>query len=428
MNLTVKNFEKNMFELFNSNSNWLESYKALEEIYNQDSNDIGENFNARFIYNMIKNKVDLEQFSQVISHIYQTDDKWALSIELNDFFVPDEVNLGIAAYCKLDKYNNKQSFTDNMTYLFLDFDKSKPNGKKLLLDKKNLPYLLVMTNEVKEDTVEILRVAGYYSFIKNFSHNVEEIKPLIEMAQNNEAFQKSETGQYSNFFSSLLSDIGHNSYEKELYPNQNKLIYKSLSKVLKNADDVIVEALFRPTRSNQLEKVSIDLGLLNYCLLIESEIDIISKIDEKYQQLLCEVKPKKAKNDYNSLRAQDKVIQSFYAPMSVSFREHNFKLDCSKIDITKDFRENYIYLKLMEIKIKNKQDLEISKEVCQYVIKLYDEKSKKNDDDIMTSLFDIDTYLKKETILPYIKKYMQYKELDGSLEKNEESKKKKMKV
>jgi hypothetical protein len=86
MNLTVKNFEKNMFELFNSNSNWLESYKALEEIYNQDSNDIGENFNARFIYNMIKNKVDLEQFSQVISHIYQTDDKWALSIELNDFF------------------------------------------------------------------------------------------------------------------------------------------------------------------------------------------------------------------------------------------------------------------------------------------------------------------------------------------------------
>jgi hypothetical protein len=429
MHLIEENIESKMFELFNTKPNWLDVYKDLRQICNAEKDsDIADSLNARFIYNLIKNKEDLEQFSQVMAYMYENNKQWDLGVQLNDFFYRRDVGIDLNDYVKLDKYNNDESFYDNMAYLFLDFDKKKPRGKQLLLDKENLPYLLAMANEITEENLKVFQVAGYNRFIGYFACNPEEIKPLIEMAQNNKAFSKFEVGEYSNFFGNLLKDIGSNSYEPEVYPNQSKSIYKALKKSIKDVDAVIAEALFRQTRSNQLEKVGMDSGLLNFCLLIEPEIDIISKINEKYQQLLSEVKSPKKGDNYKSLNEKDKVIRAFYAPISTSFPEHNFKLDCSKIDISKDFRENYIYLKLMEIKIRNKQDLEISKEVCQYVVKLYDEKSKKDDDDIMTSLFDIDTYLKKGTILPYVKKYMQYKELDGSLEKNEESKKKKMKV
>jgi hypothetical protein len=426
MKLTEKNLENKMLELFDSKSSWLEVYKDLRIICDEnDESDIANCLNARFIYNMVKNKVDLEQFSQVMAYIYENNKQWDLGVQLNDFFYRRDVGINLNDYVKLDKYNNDESFYDNMAYLFLDFDKSKKNGKKLLLDKENLPYLLAMANEITEETIKVLLYAGYNRFIGYFAHNPEEIKPLIEMAQNNKAFSKFEVGEYSNFFGNLFTDIGNISYEKEIYLNQNKLIYKALKKSIKNVDNVIAEALFRQTRSNQLEKVGMDLGLLNFCLLIEPEIDIISKIDEKYQQLLSEEKSKKFEKKYNSLKEQDKVIRAFYAPISVAFAEHNFTLDCSKINIAKDFRENYIYLKLMEIKIKNKQKLEISSEVAKYVFDIF---KNKDEVDPMASLFSIDTYLKEDRMLPYLKKYIDYKELDDSLNKNEKAKSKKVKV
>lgn len=429
MKLTSKNFESQMLTIFNSNSNWLEVYKELKEICDSNENtDIAERFNAHFIYNIVKNKIDLEQFSQVVSHIYETKDKWNLSIELNDFFVPDDTNLSLVEYMKLDKYNNKESFYDNMTYLFLDFDKNKQVGKKLLLDKQNLPYLLAMTNEVTDNTIEVLRNAGYYSFIKHFAHNVEEIKPLIEMAQNNTAFQKSEPGMYTDFFSNLFKEIGHNSYEKELYPNQNKAIFKSLSKSIKNVDDVIAKSLLQPGKGSY-EKVKVDLGLLNYCLLIDSEIDIISKINDKYKELYIEEKSKSSKkDDSKSLREYDKIIVSFDAFMSVSFNNYNFKIDTSKINIKKDFRDNYIYLKLIEIKMNNKQNLNITPELGQYIIDLFKPSKKKGSNALHEEIFGVKNHLSEDIMIPYLNKYLQYKDLDNSLDAKEVKKTRKVKV
>lgn len=428
MHLIEENIESKMFELFNTKPNWLEVYKDLRQICEEEEkSDIGEYLNARFIYNLVKNKVDLEQFSKVMAYIYENNKQWDLGVQLNDFFYRRDVNINLSDYVKLDKYNNDENFYDNMAYLFLDFDKSKPRGKQLLLDKENLPYLLAMTNEITEETMKVFVVAGYNRFIGYFARNPEEIKPLIEMAQNNKAFSKFEVGEFNNFFGNLFTDIGSNSYEPEAYPNQNKSIYKELKKSVKDIDNVIEEVLFRQTRSNQLEKVGMNLGLLNFCLLVESEMDIVSKINEKYQQLLSEEKSNAQGNAYKDLKEQDKLITAFYAPISVSFAQQNFKLDCSKIDINKDFRENYIYLKLMEIKIKNKQDLEIKPEVAQYVVDIFKNKNQ-TDTDPMASLFSIDTYLKEDTILPYLKRYMDYKELDGTLEKKNEPQARKMKV
>lgn len=426
MHLIEENIESKMYELFNAKPNWLAVYKDLKEICDKEDN-IADCLNARFIYNLVKNKEDLEQFSQVMAYMYENNKQWDLGVQLGDFFYRRDVGIDLIDYINLDKYNNDESFYDNMAYLFLDFNKNKPSGKKLSLDKENLPYLLAMANEITEETIKVFLYAGYNRFIGYFASNPEEIKPLIEMAQNNKSFSKFEVGEYSNFFGNLLGDIGKNSNEPEVYKNQNKSIYKTLSKSVKDIDNVIAEALFRPTRANQLEKVSMDLGLLNFCLLIDSEIDIISKIDEKYQQLLSKEKPKKKKSDYKDLKEQDKVIRAFYAPISVSFREHNFKLDCSKIDINKDFRDNYIYLKLLETKIRDKQNVEISPEVSQYIVDIF-KKNKKDDEDPMASLFSVDTYLKEEVMVPYCKNYIQYKELDNSLDRNAESKKKKIKV
>lgn len=427
MDMNEKDVDSKMFELFNIKNNWLEVYKDIKNHVDQDY--INYHLNARFVYNMIKNKVDLQQFSEVMTYLYENNKREKIGSNLNDFFARRDTNIGLKQYSQLDKYNNNESFYDKMAYLFLDFDDNKPIGKKVLLDKDNLPYLLAMINVVTENTVGALCYAGYNRFIGNFVHSPEHIEPLIKIAESNKAFSKFEIGEYSNFFGNLFRDIGSNSYEEELYPNENKIIYQTLNKMVKDIDNVIVEALFRKTRNNDLEKVSMDLGIINYCLLIQSEIDIIPKINQKFQEAYAEAKSKATGDEYDDLYEYDKVISDFYSTITVSFEGHDFKLDCSNIDVNKDFRENYIYLKLIEVKIKNRQDLDISAEVCQYIKDLFQKED--NPDPTKAALLRLygpNRILKEEIIMPYVNKYMQYKDLDTTLSLKEEIKNKKMKI
>src|SRR5579875_505661 len=102
MHLIEENIESKMFELFNSKPNWIDVYKELKIICENEDSDIGECLNARFVYNMIKNKVDLEQFSQVMSYLYENSSNGELGNQLNDFFYRRDTHICLADYMKLD--------------------------------------------------------------------------------------------------------------------------------------------------------------------------------------------------------------------------------------------------------------------------------------------------------------------------------------
>jgi hypothetical protein len=425
--LNEKNIDGKINFLFEKHKDLVEVYKELKKEADgiKEYSNLKDELSAYFIYSLIKNKVDLEQFSNVMSYLYTNSKMSELGKSLMNFFVPDDPNISLRDFVKKDRYKNKETISDNMAYLFLDFKEENINGKKLTLEKDNLPYLLAILNEAKDDTIEALWYGGYHRFISHFRHDIEPIGPLIEMAEANPAFHKRVDGNYLNFFDTLLREIGNRSYDKEIYPNQNKETEKLLYKYIKNADNIIAHTLVREEGNEYDDEIDIkkDLGLLNFCLKVDKK-NLVSIIDQRFKDIYTRTKANVKGNDFKQAMTLQKVLVNFSSAIDVSFSKYDFSLDCSPMDLNAEYQENFIYLKLIERKINNKQDISLDPKIANYIINLFNQPKK----DPMAELLGMRSVLSEETILPYLKVYSNYQELEKNLDNKNTKKTKKNKV
>lgn len=388
-----------MQEDFTISNNWLATYKKMRSSTEETS------FNSFFIYHLISFKCDIESFSDVIRYIYDNNDITNIDRSLCRFFDIGDLPMPLNEYVDLDKYNNHLPLWNNLCFLFIDIGVDK----KFTLDQQNLPYLLSLLENITDDKVMALYYAKYHYFVFSFIGNLESIFPLIEIAQKNSAFSVSKEKEHKSFFHNLFCYIGEKSYD--LSPERNKQIYHTLSKSIYNIDDIIIGCLFNTHNVNRFtnqhnDKIfPINLAILNFCLNIS--FDIVPHIQTRYIALYQEIKFNNP--TYNDTDIYKDIILSVFSSLHVGFSDMQFSIDCSSINIKKNVYENYIYLKLIEISIINKNALTISQQVVNYFLDILG-----NDDEKIIKFNN--RYFHVEETGNYLKHYAHYLKMESSLE------------
>ena len=420
-----QNLEALMKESFDKHQNWLKVFKELKAESDKDEtyNSLKTDFNSIFLFHLIRNKVDLEQFSQVIADIYENNEHFNIGQTLERFFYRRDCHINLANYSKLDKYNNNESIYDQMGYLFLDWDNKNKVGKRVILDKENLQYLLTILNETNDKSVGGLWYGYFHCFLDNFTNHIEQLKPLIDVALNNLALAKRKTGEYHGFMDNILRNLGKNSYEDELYKNESKELYNSLAKIVPNINDHISKTLIR--RAGQKKEEDIEMSILNFCLKNEESIDIAQILNNLYQEKYSNFKHNNSEDKFVSVREYRNLTTIFDGSISFTFRNFNFEFNAEKIDIQKGYKENYIYLKLLEVKLENQQKIDISNETVNYVMNLFENKSSDKFDQLLS---DASVFFDEDIMVKYLKKYMDYNEINNSLDSKTVAKSKKAKI
>lgn len=423
MKLTEENVEIKIKKLLAEN-NWLNTYKVLkEESLTGKYDSMEANLNPLFVYNMIKNKVTKEQFTEIVEYIYEKKTREDLTKLFDRFFNLRDMSSNLLEYSKVNKYDNRENIWDNVGYVFLTLDMDAEVGKKVKFDKETLPYLEIMLEKITIEKVYGVYMGYFHNYIERlFVRNIEELEPLIKIAQSNPALQVIELKEHNNFLGNLLRSIGNASYE-DMDMEEVKVIYKDLEKYVPNIDTEIAKALLKErsfkTKYDSSDAIDIELAILNFCL--KGEIDIIPAMHEKYVELYT--KRKTNESEKKKKEAYREVIGMFSSSIDVSFSLYNFNIDCSKIDISKEPVENFVYIKAIEEKIKRNDSFVMSKELISYLQNIFNT----HEEDQM---YGFKYEFEYEAMSSYLSKYENYTQLNEILpiKNNSTSKQKKIKV
>lgn len=423
MKLTEENVEIKIKKLLAEN-NWLNTYKVLkEESLTGKYDSMEANLNPLFVYNMIKNKVTKEQFTEIVEYIYEKETREDLTKLFDRFFNLRDMSSNLLEYSKINKYDNRENIWDNVGYVFLTLDMDAEVGKKVKFDKETLPYLEITLEKITIEKVYGVYMGYFHNYIERlFVRNIEELEPLIKIAQSNPALQVIELKEHNNFLGNLLRSIGNASYE-DMDMEEVKVIYKDLEKYVPNIDTEIAKALLKErsfkTKYDSSDAIDIELAILNFCL--KGEIDIIPAMHEKYVELYT--KRKTNESEKKKKEAYREVIRMFSSSIDISFSQYNFNIDCSKIDISKEPIENFVYIKAIEEKIKRNDSFVMSKELISYLQNILNT----HEEDQM---YGFKYEFEHELMNTYLSKYENYTQLNEILpiKNNSTSKQKKIKV
>lgn len=385
------NYEQ-ILQFLNSPGQWLDKYQFLKE--KVSNHPLKENFDALFIYCLIKTKVDIKNFSDVIKSIYENGQE--VEKTLKNFFSLKTNYLLLNRYIQQDKYNNNYSIDDNLGYLFITL-----NNNKISLDQDNIDYLCVLVKEIPKK--ELLLNTGFHNFFKNLVVNMHigNNEPMSKLSK--EIYENTTINSLQNdddLLVVLFNQLGINSFMKDY----KKSIYESLSKIIPGIKKILESLLFKPDNSS----LALNFNILNFC--IKSGVNVIDMIHNrfnyKYDQYVT------TGSILPDLKHYQDLIYEFAPTLYSYFENNHYDLDCSAIDIQKNFYQNYILLKLLELKIDQKHDVMISEEKIVYIVNLF---NKPENPSLSFNLYSVHHYLKENTIVPYLKTYLMQQRLDKNL-------------
>jgi c-di-GMP-binding flagellar brake protein YcgR len=414
MNLTQENLLEQMNSLYSEKKNWSKVFdgikkqsKASDEM---DYKTLSPDFVAPyFVYQLIKNKVDIKEFEDVFSHIVKKSNSQELGQCFFSYFKP-EADISLKQYLKKDRYNNKFGDRDNMNYIFFNMENNKVSG-----NKETLPYLTAMFKSVTSEKVGSVYENGLNYLFYSMRENLNSFKEVIDAAQNNPAFIKEH--KYGTFKNSLIRAVGNQSYD--VSDKENKEAFESLRNTLKDFDNTYAKDLIKYEKSNRSDRkeLNVCLDLLN--LLIKAKVDFIPKLHEEYLSIYKEVEKLPTKKasipEMSAYYASEKfrdITGPLYSSLEVSLGK-GVDVDFTKMDTSLPALENLVYFKALEAKCKKSEIFSVPENVIEYVKKTKAEAEKELFSSF-TSYVDLKT----------IDNYLLHAKLDNDLEEKKSTGKK----
>lgn len=391
--LTSKNI-KDELENAIKNKSWLEVYDSFSKrIVDEDE----ENYLALkngvfhyFIYLAIEKEIPQKEFDEIIKKIYQElpNDYSGLGRFFNAFFNYRDTDLTFRGYI-LDRENKDENISDKIYYTFLDEE-----NKKVIFNKKRLPYLLSMLENIPEDKIDSLYEGKFsiycgYDFLTN---NVKELEPIFNLK--NPAFNIQKERDFGKLNETVLSLIARGSYEKT---NEiNKQMFKDLSEIVPSFEDVYLNAMYSIKEDFRGYAVEINNSLANFARF--GEINIFDRLLELHKESLR--KTEATGGDYSI--SVTSSIEVYLEKFDMS------RVDFNKINVHEDIKENLIFIPLINIAILQDTKLDLSSEVMNYILNSFENESNKRN--------RINYYL--EDFKDSFKKFFQSCELEKQLKVN----------
>jgi len=367
--------EHKMKSSFESTQDWCQTYQNLYDAKALE-------FNALFVYELIRQKASLKSFERVLPVLKDPQNTYS------QFFHTSEGAL--SAYLKHDRYNNVLSPWQNINNIFHD-----KKGLKHTLCESTKDYLFLMIKHMPQEAMSDV----FYDFLDIFKENIKELKPLAKMAQVSSC--KEEINKH------LLNMLSRNS----LAIQDNARTYEMFNEVIDDFPDLCEKHLFQRQGKSSEEP---NFSVLTF--LHDARCDVVSMLHKKYLQNIQNIKPgarilqNEQLNDYYELEPYINKIINFSPVMSTSLENKSFPIDYSLLDTDAKLYKNFIILKALSLQTPLE---EVPPEVCQY-IKAQAHKYKKSPP--FQSILDLD--ILDEKMLPF--------NLEASLDKK--SDKKKMKI
>lgn len=399
--INEENITEKILELKNKSLSWSEIFKQIKNQtkVTEKYASIKYNYTSLFVLEMMKQKIDINDFNETIIYIYNNTTK------LDGFFsrfFDHNADVTLTQYLQEDRDNYQGSVWDNLSLYFLD----KKDGK-VIFNQEKLKYLKSILFNMTEERVGDLHNGKFTWYCTSFLRNFDELIPIFEITESNTAYSKSVPRIHYAFFEGLINHVGHYSYEET--PEVNQHIYKVLKENIENIDEKLAQVLLRGSDFSEREKVKIDFGVLNF--LTVCNVNIIPLINNKYKELFNEYRKTSYHEEYDSHEAFSNIIHLFDTSLKIGYQDSSSPLDLNLIDIQDEIRANWLILKILEVEVQKGNYINISKEVADYLRHNLKEKNK--------DLFDKDNYFLDE---PLLLKYSQYAELNSKVLEKEDNK------
>lgn len=409
--ITEENLPKLMTLSFEENKDWLKVFHTLyAEVKSQVKKDfylsIGSNFGAIFTYELIKRKTDITEFKEVFKEMLNVFDNTKRENLYNRFFNPDN-DMGLITYLKKDRFNNKFSCWENMGYIFYTLE-TIDDKKYKILEKTTLPYLREIFMNVDQNNVLSLYGGGLHTFVYQMSNNLSSLIPIIEMIQQNPAYQIEKQGYNHNFLNMLLKDVGSHSYELSEKDNIEK--FNILNDNIPNFKEIYTDALINTKDNSNLKKEKLNIHLEVFHFLMIVGVDTCEIINNKYLERYKKLKIEPNHDDmqlpedvreYYRQRPYRDLVDEVCSSLNVALTKKvsfNFTIDHNGSAM-----KNYVMLKYLESNIKNGADVSLTNDDMKYLEKQAD----LNKEETRFTNRDIDFDL--------ICKYLQYQKMHASM-------------
>lgn len=363
---------KDAMEYFQSiENNYLSTFKKVtNDLKQQEYHSIQSNYVALFLHQMIKNKVSINSFNEVIQYIYNSD----INIEhsLHRFFGGSCCDISLTKYWELQKpgisdKEKKYSIWSEMSYFFYDI-KNESYG----LNKEYIPYLESMVKLMPEKRLNELYSSGFIIFLSLVVNNPDDLAPIFKVIQSNDAYESyipsfpdSIINKHKPFFYSFIGSLSNESYK--MSEEEKTKIYNSFCKSIENCEEVFLNKVLTYYPKDKYHKFNFDLGMGNFLNTIGSD-KVFSKIDKKYKEIIDKEKLAHShrKNPYD---IELDVASEISTSLQISFEKKNFEIDYNIIDIQKPFLENFVYIKLLDIQLMSGKKPLVLNNIREYILK-----------------------------------------------------------
>lgn len=420
MFISEENQQELMNELYEKNHNWLHVYDQIEELVKKELelktySSIDSNYRCIFLYHIINKHIDITEFKEIVNKIFNINDKdeFHVGFTFDRFFNYRNTNITYKGYFQPHLVTNpiEPGIWDHIYYTFHDW-----NETGLIVNKKTLPYLQAIIEQVPEKYIGVMYEGKLPLFIDTYLayEKVEEILPVLQSIKQNPAFEKDGENQHRSFTGAVINQLYHLSFQEKSDAREKMVkAVEKIKKVYPNFEDIIVAGLIsEKNRFDKKDKIEINQDYLRVSIVLNIQ-KTVEDLDKLYHNLYDKVAEKYDINseDKKSYKAFSHLFTELSSTISV-YMDEAFNFDLAKMDITRNYVENYIYLKVLQTQIEKGNPINIPFEYEQYLLDYADSKITEK----FWLMFEEDARRFKS----YIQGYFQYDKLNKILPVNEE--------
>jgi hypothetical protein len=363
-NINEKNIAEAIDYYHNVGHDYVETYQKIKDNLQEGKyNSIQSNYIALFLHKIIKNKIDINEFDDVIQTIYK--DNVDVEPSFSRFFGLHSCDISLKNYLELQKpgvpeSEKNYSIWNELSYFFYDI-----KNDNFALNESRVPYLVSICKYIPEDSMYSIYSGGFVPFCLMCIDNLDDLQPILKVVQNNTAFELSAGNNYKDFLSSFMRIISDRCYEMDEEKRANT--YEQLSGLINNFEEVFLDRFIKYKPTDKFNKLSFDLGLVKFMNIVGDE-KIICHINKVFQEALAK------ELDENNTQKNPFSIKSGLATeigssFEVSFLDKNYEVNYDYIDSNKNIFDNFVYLKLLELDIRKGKKPYVNEELRNYIKK-----------------------------------------------------------
>jgi hypothetical protein len=409
-----------MDELYEKSSHWPSVYEQIENLVKKELevekySSISSNYRCIFLYHVINKEINLPDFKQILTSIFDIteDNKFNVGFTFDRFFNYRNTDITYKGYFQPHLYTDtiKPSIWDHIYYTFHDW-----NETGLIVNKKNLPYLQAIIEYAPEKNIGVMYEGKLHFFIDTYlaSGKVEEVLPILQSIKQNPAFEKDGENQHRSFTGALINQLYHLSFQEKSDAREKMIkAVEEIKKVYPDFEDIIVKGLIsEKNRFDKKEKIEINQDYLRVSVVLDMQ-KTVEDLNTIYHNLYAKVAENHDINseDRKSYKAFSALFTELSSTISV-YMDEPFNFDLAKIDITRNYVENYIYLKVLQTQIEKGNPIIIPIEYEQYLLDYADSE--------ITERFYLIFEDEAKKFKSYIQDSFQYDKLNKILPINEE--------